>query len=102
MPWRAEGDENRRGNQELQSCRKPARAVPAAIVEEFPFARTEEGKDVLEVRCGARDSAECRRIEQAPSYREDEDARETAGELESTRAEVLVRNAIARKVENRT
>ncbi len=101
MPWRAEGDENRDGNQELQPCREPARAVPAVVVEEFPSARAEEGKDVLEVRRGARCSAECRRIEQATSYGEEEDAHETAGDLEPTRAEVSVRNAVARNVENR-
>jgi hypothetical protein len=101
MPWRAEGDENCDGKQELQPCREPARAVPAVVVEEFPFTRAEEGKDVLEVRRGARYSAECRRFERAASYSEEEDARETAGDLEPTRAEVLVRNAIARKVENR-
>ena len=101
MPRRAEGDENRDGNHELQPCREPARAVPAVVVEEFPSARAEEGKDVLEVRRGAHCSAECRRIEQASSYGDEENACETAGDLELTRAEVSVRNAVARNVENR-
>ena len=71
------------------------------VVEELPSARAHVRNDVLEVRRGARYSAECRRIEQASSYGEEEDARETAGDLEPTRVEVAVRNAVARNVENR-
>ena len=56
---------------------------------------------MLEVRRGARCSAKCRRIEQASPRGEEEDARETAADLEPTRVEVSVRNAVARDVENR-
>jgi hypothetical protein len=56
---------------------------------------------VLEVGRGARRSSECRRIERASSDGEEEDSRETAGDLEPTRAEVSVRYAVARNVENR-
>jgi hypothetical protein len=71
------------------------------VVEEFPSARAQERKDVLEVRCGARRSAKCRRIERASPQGEEEDARQAAADLEPTRAEVSVRNAVARDVENR-
>jgi hypothetical protein len=70
-------------------------------VEEFPFARAEERKDVLEVRRRARRGAECRRIERASPRGKKEDARETAADLEPTRAEVSMRKAVARDVENR-
>jgi hypothetical protein len=70
-------------------------------VEEFLFARAQERQDVLEVRRGARCGAKCRRIEWASPRGQKEDARETAADLEPTRAEVLVRNAVPRDVENR-
>ena len=56
---------------------------------------------MLEVRRGARCSAKCRRIERSSPRREKEDARDAAADLEATRVEVSVRNAIARKMENR-
>lgn len=56
---------------------------------------------MLEVRCGARGGAECRRIERASPRGEQDDARETAADLEPTRVEVSVRNTVARDVKNR-
>jgi hypothetical protein len=70
-------------------------------VEELPTARAEKGKDMLEVRRGARGGAKCRRIERSSPRGEKEDAREAAADLERTRVEVFVRNAIARNVEKR-
>ena len=99
--WRAECGENGGGEQELQACRQRTRAVPAVVVEEFPSARAQERKDVLEVRRGARRSAECRRIERASPRGEEDDARETTADLEPARVEVSVRNAVARDMENR-
>jgi hypothetical protein len=101
MPWRAERGENRDGEQELQACRERTRAVPAVVVEEFPSARAQERKDVLEVRRGARCSAKCRGIERASPRGEEDDSRETAADLEPARAEVSVRKAVARDMENR-
>jgi hypothetical protein len=76
--------------------------VPAeAIVKELPSGRTQEGEDVLEVRGGARGGAKRRRIERASPRGEEDDARETAPDLEATRADVLVRQAVAREVEDR-
>lgn len=75
--------------------------MPAVVVEEFPSARAEERKDVLEVRRGARRGAECRRIERASPCGKKEDPREAAADLEPTRPEVPVRKAVARDVENR-
>jgi hypothetical protein len=97
----AECREDRGGEQELQACRERTRAVPAVVVEEFPAARAQERKDVLEVRRGARCSSECRRIEWASSRGEKEDARETTADLEPTGVEVSVRKAVTRDVENR-
>jgi hypothetical protein len=70
-------------------------------VEEFPSARAQDWKDMLEVRHGARCGAKCRRIERASPRSEQEDAHETAADLEPTRVEVSVRNAVARDVEKR-
>jgi hypothetical protein len=70
-------------------------------VEELLSARAQEREDVLEVGCGARCSAKCRRIERAASRGEDEDAPEAAADLEPPRAKVLVRNPVAGDVENR-
>ena len=74
--------------------------MPALVVEEFPSVGAQERKDVLEVRRGTRRSAKCRRIERSSPHGEQEDASEAAADLEPTRAEVSVRNAIARNVEN--
>jgi hypothetical protein len=98
---RAEHRENRDGEEELQAGRERTGAVPAVVVEEFPSTRAQEREDVLEVGGGARYSAECRRIERASSRGEEEDACEAAADLEPTRVEVAVRNAVAGDVENR-
>jgi hypothetical protein len=75
--------------------------VPAeAVVKELPSARAQEGEHVLEVRGGTRYRAKRRRIEWASPRGEEEDARETAADLEATRADVLVRQAIAREMED--
>jgi hypothetical protein len=76
--------------------------VPAVVVEEFPSARAQEWEDVLEVGRGACCSAKCRRVEQAASRSEEEDARESASDLEPTRPEVSVRNAVAGDMEKRS
>jgi len=70
--------------------------VPAAaVVEELAAARAQEREDVLEVRGGARRGTERRRIERAAPRGEEDEARETAGDLEAARADVLVRQAVA-------
>ena len=56
---------------------------------------------MLEVRSGTRGGSERRRIEWASPHGEKEDARKAAADLESTRAEVSVRKAVARDVEDR-
>jgi hypothetical protein len=101
IPWGAQCGEDRGGEQELQACWERTRAVPAVVVERFPAARAHEGKDVLEVRRGARCSSECRRIEWAAPRGEKEDGRETTADLEPTRVEVSVRKAVTRDVEDR-
>jgi hypothetical protein len=70
-------------------------------VEELPSARAQEREDVLEVRGGARRGAKRRRIERASPCGEDEEARDAAADLEPTRVDVLVRQAVAGKVEDR-
>ena len=54
---------------------------------------------MLEVGRGACCSAECRRIERASPRGEEEHARDTAADLEPTRLEVSVREAVAGDVE---
>jgi hypothetical protein len=56
---------------------------------------------VLEVRRRARRSAERRRIEWAAPCGEEQKTCQTAADLEATRVEVLVRQAIACEVEDR-
>jgi hypothetical protein len=76
--------------------------MPAsAAVEELAAVRAQEGQDVLEVGCGARPSAERRRIERAAACGEKGEARETAADLEATRADVSVRQPITREVKDR-
>jgi hypothetical protein len=100
--WRDERAEYRAGQQELQVCWKAPRTVPAsAAVEELAAARAQEREDVLEVGCGARSGAERCRIERAAACGEEDEARETAADLEAARADVLVRQPIAREVEDR-
>jgi hypothetical protein len=70
-------------------------------VEELAAARAQEREDVLEVGCGARSGAERCRIERAAACGEEDEARETAADLEAARADVLVRQPIAREVEDR-
>ena len=70
-------------------------------MKELSSARAQEGEDVLEVRGGTRRSAERRRIERASPRGKKKDARKTAADLEAARAEVLVRQAIAREVDDR-
>ena len=100
MRRRDEHGENSPGQQELCVYRKPPLPVPAkAVVKELPSARTQEGEDVLEVRGGTRRGTKRRRIKWASPSGQEKDARESTADFEATRAEVLVRQAIARKVE---
>ena len=70
-------------------------------MKELPATRTQEGEDVLEVGGGTRRGAKRRRIEWASPRGEEKDACDAAGDLKATRAEVLVRQAVAREVEDR-
>src|SRR5439155_19550997 len=88
--WREERAENRAGQQELQVCREAPRAVPAsAAVEELATAWAQPRQHVLEVRRGTRRGAERRRIERTPARGKEDEARETAADLETARADVL-------------
>jgi hypothetical protein len=76
--------------------------MPAqAVVKELPSTRTQEGHDVLEVRGGTRRGTERRRIEWASPRGEKKETREPAADLEARRVDVFVRQAIARKMEDR-
>jgi hypothetical protein len=72
-----------------------------AVVKELPAAQTQEGEDVLEIGGGTRRRAKRRRIEWPSPRGEENDACDAAGDLEPTRAEVLVRQAVARQVQDR-
>jgi hypothetical protein len=100
-PWRNECTENRTGQQELQASREASRAVPAAVVEELPSARAKEWEDVFEVRGRARRGAKCRWIEGASPRGQEQEAGETAADLEATGVDVLMGQAVAGEVEDR-
>ena len=70
-------------------------------MKELPVARTQEGEDVLEVGGRTRRGAKRRRIERASPRSEEKDACDATGDLEVTRAEVLVRQTVAREVDDR-
>ena len=72
-----------------------------AAVEELSAARAQERKDVLQIRRGACRGAERRRIQRAAADGEENEARETAADLEAPGADVLVRYAVARQMEHR-
>ena len=69
-------------------------------MKELPSARTQEWQDVLEVRGGTCRCSKRRGVERASPRGEESDARETGSDLEASRVEVLVRQAIACEVED--
>jgi len=73
-----------------------------AVVEELVSARTEKGKDVLEVRGRTRRCAERRGIERATPQGEEGQTRHSAADLESARGDVLVWDAVAENVNDRS
>ena len=75
---------------------------PQTVVEELPSAGTQGRNDVLEIRSGARERAERRRIERPASRGEESDARDTGPDLEPSRVKVSVRNAVAHEMQNRS
>jgi hypothetical protein len=99
--WTDERTENCTGQQELKLRWEATRAVPT-VVKEFVPAGTQDGEDVLEVRGRAGRCAEGRWIEQPASHREKGETRQAAADLEPTRADVLVRDAVAYKMEDRS
>jgi hypothetical protein len=75
--------------------------VPAeAVVKELSPAWTEKRKNVLQVRGRACRRAKRGGVEQASPHDEEKEARETAADLEPRRVDVLMRQAIAREVED--
>ena len=98
---RDEHAEKAAGQKELRIRWEAPRTVPAkTVVKELASAGTHEREDVLEVRGGTRRGAKRRRIEWPSPRGKEKDARETAADLEPTRAEVLVWQSIAREVED--
>lgn len=70
-------------------------------MKELPSARTQEGKDVLEVRSGTRGATDRRGIEETSPRSQKEDGRESAPDLDTRGVQVLVRQAITRQVKQR-
>ena len=64
--------------------------------------RTQEREDVLEVRGRAGRCAERRRIERSTPHGEEGETRQAAADLEPTRADVLVRDAVSDKMQDRS
>jgi hypothetical protein len=98
-PWSDERAENPDGQQELQAHPETPGAVPAeAVVKELPA--TDAGReDVVEVGGGTCRGAKRRRVEWASARGKEKDACDAGGDLKATRAEVLVRQAVAREVQ---
>jgi len=71
-------------------------------VEELASTRTQEWEDMFKVGGGARRRAERRRIERSTPHREEDETRQAAPDLEAAGADVLVRETVARKMEDRT
>ena len=69
-------------------------------MKELSPAWTQKGEDVLEVRCGTCEGAKRRRIEWPSPRGQEKEASETTTDLEATRPEVFMRQAIARKMKN--
>ena len=100
--WGDERGDNSHRQPQLHVRREPPRAVPAeTVMKELPATRAQKREDVLEIGGGARRSSERRRIERASPRGEDKDPSHAACDLEAARAEVLVRQAVAREVEDR-
>ena len=72
-----------------------------AVVKDLPSAGTQERKDVLEIRSRARHRAERRRIEGASPRGEKSDACDTRPDLEPSRVEISMGNAVAHEVQSR-
>jgi hypothetical protein len=72
------------------------------VVEELVSARTQEREDVLEIRGRAGRCAERRRIERSTPHGEEGETSQATADVEPTRADVLVRDAVADKMENRS
>lgn len=72
------------------------------MVEELVSPRAENRKDVLEVWSGAGRCAERRRIEWSTPQGEEGETSQAAADLEPTRGNVLVRNAVADYMEDRS
>jgi hypothetical protein len=75
--------------------------MPAeAVVKELSSTWTEKRKNVLQV--GGRACRRTKRggIERAPPHGKEKEAHETAADLEPRRVDVLMRQAIAREVED--
>jgi len=89
------------GRQELEPRGEPTGSVPAVEAvarEELAAARTWQADDVLEIRSGGCRRTEGRRVEHAPSERDEEQQRYAASQLEPPRRDVPVRNSVAYRV----
>ena len=76
--------------------------VCAAVGNQVLPTRAEPREDMLQVGCRRRDGPERRGIEWAAGCREQQRARGAARDLETPARDVLVRDAIAGKVQQRT
>jgi hypothetical protein len=75
--------------------------MPAeAVVKELPSTWTQPGNDVFEVRGGACRCTKRRRIEESSPHAEEDETREPAADLEASRMDVFMRQAIAREMED--
>jgi hypothetical protein len=93
------------GGEQLEPCREAAGAVPPADPvrgEELPPARPRKAKDVLEIRCGGAAGPDDGGVERATDGGEQPEEREPRADLEPARTDVLVRNAVAEEMGERS
>ena len=93
--------DDRAGQKELHAGRDPAVDVPLAV-KELPPTRPQPGHDMFEVRRGSRRAAEHGRIEQAATRSEQRKRGEAAADLEAQVVDVVVRDTVARDVNERS
>jgi hypothetical protein len=105
QPPADEPADERPREEQLEPGREASGAVPAADPvgrEELPPAGPRQAHDVLDVRRRGRARADDGGVDGTARSREEPDQREPGRELEAVRADVVVRNAVAEEVGERS
>jgi hypothetical protein len=98
--WSDECAKNQTGHQELHLGRKATRAVPtAATVKQLASSWAQVRDDMLQIGSRARRCSERRRIQRPAPAGEERKAHHPTPDFEAAGADVSVRQAVAREVE---